>query len=296
MNQRKLAIHWQGPIKFDYPAGVVKVMDPGINDPAPGKDKVVRFYIPDDTTNEWIDWGVMGVQRWWEWIRPQIIQILHWSGQLIIEGPNEPQPMDSWLFRKNLDDFYVDATALIEKLASSVGRKIYLCAYNWSVGWPGWGDITDFRKSLRVVHFAASHEYNAPDVYRVGDDGTPCWTGRFLEIFQEIREAHLRTPPWLITEFAGVDHLLRNKYDPESYIGGWQTVNNDPIQYAQQIRWAIDNYYSKEHKIKAVFLYTGSPYHPWETYEATEPLMAELLDYAADHLPVPKRAKKWRTK
>lgn len=286
----KVSVHWQGPKAFNFPALVEKVMDPGDADPAPGKDKVVRFFIEDAVTNEWIAEGRDGIYKWWDWIVPKILKIAHWAQgtgrKIIIELPNEPQPMSEYWFRKALDNFSFEATLLIESLANGLNAEIYCCAYNFSVGWPNWGDIKDFAKSLKVVHYAASHEYNSPDLFRVGQDGKPCWTGRILETFKEMRDFGLRIPYWMITEF-GIDRLLSSEHDPESFIGGWMTIDNDPAKYAEQIKWAIQQYYSRAPEIAAVFIFTGTPYHPWGTYEVTEPLMDHLTVYAANLLPTP---------
>ena len=75
----KVSIHWQGTRAFSFPALVEKVMDPGDADPAPHKDKVVRFFINDSVTNGWVAEGEPGFEEWWNWIEPRIRKIAHWA-------------------------------------------------------------------------------------------------------------------------------------------------------------------------------------------------------------------------
>lgn len=290
----KISVHVQGSSpgwlpRFMEKQIYVKMINPPEENPFPGKRVIARWYIEDSETNRMVWDAEKGARDWFNIVRPEMEKrpwVWAW------EHPNEPQPCHkdgigpdgkwSILFCTRLDWFTVEAAHLMHDHGRKCGFPIRSVGLCWSVGWPDYPDVMNFAASFKAINYWGPHEYNAKTLDVVAQDGSMPWVGRYQRIREIARKNGLKTPPIFIGEF-GVDLGVYTPSSNPSPITsdanrGWMAVDNDPLKYFEQIKWANDTLYYHDDDIEAVFLYTAAPYHPWESFEVTEQL-ADLICY-----------------
>lgn len=250
---------------------IVCIDPPPDRNPFPHQKMAARLWIGgDDVEAGYIRRGAEGASAYYDRIRADLDQRRYVECFL---GPNEPGvtwPDD----RKRLAEFYV-------RLAGHYhadGRK--LAGPCWSVGWPGgtadqeripWVECIhrDTREMLpifEVVDYGCSHNYGK----RVGAAWTEldAWTLRFRHVFDALRTAGKRVPPWLITE-GGLDI----KGDKET--SGWLGPDGpSEQQYADQIAFAVQQV-SRFPEVQCYAIFTALP-TDWVSFTATESLWRRL--------------------
>lgn len=250
---------------------IVCIDPPPDRNPFPHQKMAARLWIGgDDVEKGYIDRGAAGASAYYERIRPDLDQRRYAE---VVFGPNEPGvawPDD----RKRLVEFYVRLAGHFH----TDGRK--LGGPCWSVGWPGgtadieripWVECVhrDTREMLplfEAVDYGVSHNYGKRD--RAAWTEMDAWTLRFRHVFDAIRAAGKRVPPWLITE-GGLDI----KGDKET--SGWRGPDGpSEQQYADQISFAVQQV-ARFPEVECYALFTALP-TDWVSFDITESLWRRL--------------------
>jgi hypothetical protein len=250
---------------------IVAIDPPPHVNPFPQQKMACRLWIGGDGAEaEYIARGAAGATAYYERIRPDLDQRRYVAAFL---GPNEPG-VGSLDARKRLTEFYV-------RLAGHYhadGRK--LGGPCWSVGWPGgtadserlpWvecihRDTVEMLPLFDAVDFGCSHCYGR----RVGATWTEmdAWTLRFRHVFDAIRGAGHRVPPWLITE-GGLD------IKGDKNTSGWLGPDGPSEQrYADQCAFACQQV-ARFPEVQCYALFTALP-TDWVSFDVTESLWRRL--------------------
>lgn len=250
---------------------VVAIDPPPYVNPFPQQKMACRLWIGGDAVEkQYIDQGARGATAYYERIRADLDQRRYVEAFL---GPNEPNVATA-AARSRLTEFYV-------RLAGHYhadGRK--LAGPVWSVGWPGgtadqegmpWTECIH-RDTLQMlplfdaVDYGCSHNYGK----RAGAAWTEmdAWTLRFRHVFDALRNAGQRVPPWLITE-GGLD------IGGDKATSGWRGPGGpSEQQYADECIFAARQV-AQYPEVECYALFTALP-TDWVSFDITESLWRRL--------------------
>jgi hypothetical protein len=230
-----------------------------------------RLWIGGDGAEaEYIARGAAGATAYYERIRPDLDQRRYVAAFL---GPNEPG-VGSADARRRLTEFYVRLAGHYHADERKFGGPCL------SVGWPGgtadserlpWiecihRDTVEMLPLFDAVDFGCSHCYGR----RVGATWTEmdAWTLRFRHVFDAIRGAGHRVPPWLITE-GGLDIC------GDKTTSGWLGPDGpSEQQYADEIAFACQQV-ARFPEVQCYALFTALP-TDWVSFDVTESLWRRL--------------------
>ena len=271
----------------------LKCLDPGDQNPAPGRTKIVRFYIEDAISNRWVEEGEAGADKFCNWILPLLAARPWIRGEgILVELLNEATPTtpEGWARPGRWSDIYCRSLNLFTVRAVA---RLHNAAYkvlggNWGVGHPDFNGIAaKLLPVFRCIDAWGPHEYaSAPSMQATYSRDPNVYLGRYKRIAAEVENCGVKIPPIHIGEF-GLDLLLWTALHPESVRGGWRNVRDDPRWYANDIIWIMQNVYGDDPRVEGVYLYTSSPQTDWLGYEITEALADELLPYVRANWPKP---------
>jgi len=257
----KLTWHFQGrpkdilDIAKESKAQWLKFIDPPVDNPAPGKNIIGRYYMPDGEANAMIMQGKEGALVWFnknQYAFTQAPYVHCW------ELPNEP-PVETKNQRAKLVEFSLRA---IELMHTAGLRTV---ALNLSVGWPSIGTAIDLIPILRETDFWGLHEYG----WRTMDSDAKWYSLRHR---RTVDEMGTEVPPLLITE-CGLEP------------GGWKKFTNRE-GFQEQLAW-WDDELEKDEYVYCATLFTSGPNSDWEDFDIDKELSLWLKDRIAQSPPIP---------
>jgi len=245
-------------------------MDPGHMRPLweiPRVKLVIRRYDPDYLAQSEVYDGAAGAYRQFKRIEPWLRE-RPWlaSPGVWFEHHNEPSNFGALSTPERRVALANYGAALTGILWQELG--IRSVAGNLGVGHP------EPEHAVQVCAAPMAELLKTGGLYSFHGYGWPLvlsdwiwYTLRYLLITEELKQQGAREIPRLILGEVGIDKLIIGE------IGGWQVVNNDPRWYAVQLE-ALSRLLVP--LVRAAFVFTATPYHPWETYKFTEALAWEI--------------------
>ncbi len=264
----KLTWHFQGlpqdiaAICAASGARYVKVIDPPVADPFPGKRTIGRTYLENDV--EYIWRGAQGAVDWLNRWLPYY-DARRWVHAWL--GPNEPPTYGDGQLAA-INEFY----ATLGPLAHQYGHKI--AGLDSGEGHPPEGRAAELRDALAVIDYAALHEYGWPNVL----NGAPYHILRYRATVAEWRAARCRVPPLLITE-CGVDAGTVGRF------GGWRDYIGEEEFWPGLC--AYDDELAKDPYVEAAFIFTSGPTGKWASFDFGAGLSARLAERIGQPQPQP---------
>jgi hypothetical protein len=241
----------------------IKVMDPPSDNPFPGKQIIARTYMEDGQANALVAQGAAGADRWfahWRPIYESRAYVTLW------EAPNEPQPIESREFRRQLVAF----TQRWADLMHGIGRKVLgLCL---SVGNPEMAEFAELLPVIPYVDGIATHEYAAPRL----DTDAGNLILRYRRYMDVIRTAGKGDPDWYLTELGWDGGTI--KPIPLTKKGWKSFATLDSC--LEQLAW-LDSELRKDPKLIVGTLYTSRPNGDWADFDINVEFSRRLAAHLA---------------
>jgi len=237
----------------------IKIVNPPLTNPFPGKQIIGRIYHEEGADNELIMQGKNGAERYFG----QCISTYKRLPYVTIwEGPNEP-PVGTQDQRSALSAFTLRWIELMHN------EGLQVATLSLSVGWPAIGTAWEFADVAMATNAISLHEYSAPRM----QDGQGWYCLRYRNMAKELAEVDVAMPKTFITE-AGIDGgVLLN-----GARRGWKTYAQGREDYFEQLLWYNEEL-KKDSYIVAFTPFTSGPYSDWTDFNFDEELVKMLKVY-----------------
>lgn len=264
----------------------VKVINPPITNPFPGRKVIMRVHMDESVQDAMILKGTAGgddlfnLLRPWMKDRPWVYAVETWN-----------EPLAAGLFVQSKRVLLTKATVRFLELAHGAGWTVVVG--NFSVGTPpieAWVDFLPIIRAMRTDDMLGLHEYGWPSMKQELDASCPSegwWCLRYRKVARRLTELGVAVPKMFIGE-CGLDRLLVNVR------GGWMALASDTLnleqarkQYFDELAW-YDDELMKDGYVIAATPFTSAPNQDWYLYNVDVPLSEMLHNRVATHpTPVP---------
>jgi lysozyme len=267
----------------------VKVINPGTENPFPGRKVIMRVHMDEDVQNAMILKGAVGgdelfnLLRPWMTARPWVYAVETWN-----------EPLAEGLFVQAKRVLLAQATVRFLELAHGVGWRVVVG--NFSVGQPpaqAWEDFLPIIQAMRPDDMLGLHEYGWPSMKKDLDANFPGegWLClRYRKVARWLREQHGMAMPKVFIGECGLDRLLVNVR------GGWMSLVSNILnleqarkQYFDELAW-YDDELMKDSYVVAAVPFTAAPNQDWSLYKIDVPLSEMIHNRIATH-PTPSTEK-----
>lgn len=284
----KLGWHFQqtdGAVAGFVNSEYVKVINPGTENPFPGRKVIMRVHMDESVQDAMILKGAAGGEelfsllRPWMKDRPWVYAVETWN-----------EPLAAGLFVQAKRVLLAQATVRFLELAHGAGWTVVVG--NFSVGTPpieAWQDFLPIIRAMGPDDMLGLHEYGWPSMKKEIAAGEGWWCLRYRKVARWLATYGVATPKMFIGE-CGLDRLLVNVR------GGWMslasntlTLEQARIQYFNELAW-YDDELMKDPYIVAATPFTAAPNQDWLLYKIDVPLSEMIHNRIATH-PTPSTEK-----